>query len=144
MCLTDTLRTTGERAAARRRARSLAACVVGLGVWLSSAAAWAQAEMSAYAEPRVTNVGEVVEYTVSLDSVPGQDVRVISDPSFGSMRNLGSSRGTEFKSGPQGTQLRYTFTFELQATAEGVVEIIAPSAVTSPANSRPAAPSSPT
>lgn len=129
MCLTDTLRTTGDRAAARRRARSLAACVVGLGVWLSGAtAAWAQAEMSAYAEPRVTNVGGVVEYTVSLDAVPGQDVRVLSDPSFGSMRNMGSSRGTEFNSGPQGTQLRYTFTFELRATAEGVVEIVAPKA----------------
>ncbi len=123
MCRSDTLRTTGSAALI---ALLMAASVLGPA---PEAAAQGEPEIFVTVDPPAVALGGTVQYTLRLQTGGHQDARLTSNPGFGSLEVLGTSRGTEFVSTPTGAELSYTFTFTLRATAVGDHAIEGPGAV---------------
>ncbi len=134
MCLTATLKMIGD---ADRSARLISRRAWGLWGVLGAMALltlWPQAavaqqgevSMTTLVDNRTVQVGDTLEYTVLLETGGRQDVRFVLQPNFGTLRQVGSSRGTQFKATNQGMALTYTFNFGLEAVKPGTVTIKSP------------------
>ena len=80
-------------------------------------------------DPSVATVGETVQYTVQLLMAGQQSARLVSNPGFGPLEVLGTNRGTEFRSTPQGSSLSYNFNFSVRGRKAGTFIIKGPKAL---------------
>jgi hypothetical protein len=94
-----------------------------LSLAMPAVASAQDARAEAVAEPIAVAVGDTVQYTLRVSAKGNTAIQLIKRPDFGSLKSVGSNRGTEFRSVNGTAELSFNYNFSLKATRPGKILI---------------------